>query len=331
MSALSSVLRVTALAAPAQARSPARTPLVRSRSANVNRSRSVTLRVAAGTEAEPASEAVEAKAKEAPKEAKMPLSEVVVGKTYKGVVRNVQTYGAFVDIGAASDGLVHISQLSTSFVKDPKEVVKSGQEVEVRVLSLDMAAKRVALTMRSEGEERPRRERRKRREGQEGEGQVQGDRPRRERRERREGQEGEGEGRMERRGKVARASKPRAERKAVPFKVGDVVKGQVARILPYGVFVSLVEGVEGLLHQSEVQTQEMEPNLRSMFVEGQEVEVRVLSVEGGKVSVTQKSEEERKPFRGASATVDPSTVKTALEYQMAKAGLKASMFKVATA
>ena len=235
------------------------------------------------------------------------------------------------DIGAASDGLVHISQLSTSFVKDPKEVVKSGQEVEVRVLSLDMAAKRVALTMRSEGEERPRRERRKRREGQEGEGQVQGDRPRRERRERREGQEGEGEGRMERRGKVARASKPRAERKAVPFKVGDVVKGQVARILPYGVFVSLVEGVEGLLHQSEGQTQEMEPNLRSMFVEGQEVEVRVLSVEGGKVSVTQKSEEERKPFRGASATVDPSTVKTALEYQMAKAGLKASMFKVATA
>ena len=66
-----------------------------------------------------------------------------------GTVRNVIDFGAFVDIGVHQDGLVHISQLSDRFVKHPSEVVKVGDIVKVRVLSVDVPKKRIALTMRS--------------------------------------------------------------------------------------------------------------------------------------------------------------------------------------
>lgn len=66
-----------------------------------------------------------------------------------GTVRNVIDFGAFVDIGVHQDGLVHISQLSDRFVKHPSDVVKVGDIVKVRVLSVDVAKKRIALTMKS--------------------------------------------------------------------------------------------------------------------------------------------------------------------------------------
>ena len=66
-----------------------------------------------------------------------------------GTVRNVIDFGAFVDIGVHQDGLVHISQIADRFVKHPSEVVKVGDVVKVRVLSVDVAKKRIALTMRS--------------------------------------------------------------------------------------------------------------------------------------------------------------------------------------
>ncbi|GAA4031913.1 Tex family protein [Actimicrobium antarcticum] len=66
----------------------------------------------------------------------------------EGVVTNVAAFGAFVDIGVHQDGLVHISALSTTFVKDPHTVVKAGQVVRVKVLEIDEKRKRIALTMR---------------------------------------------------------------------------------------------------------------------------------------------------------------------------------------
>lgn len=66
-----------------------------------------------------------------------------------GVVTNVTNFGAFVDIGVHQDGLVHISQLSDHFVKDPRDVVNAGDRVTVRVLSIDLAKKQIALTMKS--------------------------------------------------------------------------------------------------------------------------------------------------------------------------------------
>ena len=66
----------------------------------------------------------------------------------EGVVTNVTNFGAFVDIGVHQDGLVHISMLSNKFVKDPREVVKAGDVVKVKVIEVDLARKRIALTMR---------------------------------------------------------------------------------------------------------------------------------------------------------------------------------------
>ena len=66
----------------------------------------------------------------------------------EGVVTNVANFGAFVDIGVHQDGLVHISQLANKYVKDPKEVVKVGQRVTVRVLEIDLERKRIALSMK---------------------------------------------------------------------------------------------------------------------------------------------------------------------------------------
>jgi uncharacterized protein len=68
----------------------------------------------------------------------------------EGVVTNVANFGAFVDIGVHQDGLVHISQLADRFVKDPREVVKAGDIVKVRVVEVDAKRRRIALTMKKE-------------------------------------------------------------------------------------------------------------------------------------------------------------------------------------
>jgi len=66
----------------------------------------------------------------------------------EGVVTNVTNFGAFVDIGVHQDGLVHISALSEKFVKDPREVVKAGDVVKVKVMEVDIPRKRIGLSMR---------------------------------------------------------------------------------------------------------------------------------------------------------------------------------------
>jgi protein Tex len=76
------------------------------------------------------------------------ISDLKVDMILEGVVTNVAAFGAFVDIGVHQDGLVHISALSNTFVKDPHTVVKAGQVVKVKVLEVDPKRKRIALTMR---------------------------------------------------------------------------------------------------------------------------------------------------------------------------------------
>lgn len=77
------------------------------------------------------------------------IKDLVPGMTLEGVVSNVAAFGAFVDIGVHQDGLVHMSELSDRFVRDPREVVKVGDIVRVRVLDVDVARKRISLSMRS--------------------------------------------------------------------------------------------------------------------------------------------------------------------------------------
>ena len=76
------------------------------------------------------------------------ISDLKPGMLLEGTVTNVAAFGAFVDVGVHQDGLVHVSQLADRFVKDPHEVVKAGDVVKVRVLEVDVARKRIALSMR---------------------------------------------------------------------------------------------------------------------------------------------------------------------------------------
>jgi protein Tex len=80
------------------------------------------------------------------------LKDLEPGMQLEGVITNVTNFGAFVDIGVHQDGLVHISALSNTFVKDPHTVVKAGDVVKVKVLEVDIPRKRIALTMRMSDE-----------------------------------------------------------------------------------------------------------------------------------------------------------------------------------
>jgi protein Tex len=82
------------------------------------------------------------------------IQDLAVGMTLEGTVSNVAQFGAFVDLGVHQDGLVHVSQLAHKFVKDAREVVKTGDIVKVRVLEVDLARKRIALTMKLDAEPR---------------------------------------------------------------------------------------------------------------------------------------------------------------------------------
>lgn len=74
--------------------------------------------------------------------------DLKVGMVLPGIVTNITAFGAFVDVGVKQDGLVHVSQLADKFVKDPNEVVKISQIVKVKVTEVDLARKRIALTMK---------------------------------------------------------------------------------------------------------------------------------------------------------------------------------------
>ena len=80
------------------------------------------------------------------------LADLRPGMVLEGVVTNVAAFGAFVDVGVHQDGLVHVSALSNTFVKDPREVVKPGDMVRVKVLDVDIPRKRISLTLRLDDE-----------------------------------------------------------------------------------------------------------------------------------------------------------------------------------
>ncbi|ARP73262.1 RNA-binding transcriptional accessory protein [Streptomyces pluripotens] len=83
------------------------------------------------------------------------ISDLSAGMVLEGVVTNVAAFGAFVDVGVHQDGLVHVSAMSKTFVKDPRDVVKPGDIVKVKVLDVDIPRKRIALTLRLDDEAGP--------------------------------------------------------------------------------------------------------------------------------------------------------------------------------
>lgn len=80
------------------------------------------------------------------------MKDLKDGMLLEGVITNVTNFGAFVDIGVHQDGLVHISALSNTFVKDPHTIVKTGDVVKVKVMEVDVQRKRIGLSMRLDDE-----------------------------------------------------------------------------------------------------------------------------------------------------------------------------------
>eukprot|EP00892_Ulva_mutabilis_P012884 jgi/Ulvmu1/9969/UM059_0018.1 len=221
-------------------------------------------------------------------EAKMALSDVVTGKEYKGTVKAIAAYGCFVDIGAESDGLVHVSQLANSYVKDVNDFVSVGQEVVVKVLGVE-GDKKLALTMKNSDEA--------------GSG------------------DGEGGGK--------RAPRMRRGKAAVDhgLSVGDTVKGEVMRIAGFGAFLRLPDGFEVLLPTSEMSAAEdLDPNPHKLVSVGTVMDVTVLKVDGGKVSVTAITDEDRASMaeaaKGASSAGASAGVGGSMMSDLAALGLE---------
>ena len=88
----------------------------------------------------------------ASKDDQIPLGDLEVGSVVKGRVVRIVDFGAFVDVGARTDGLLHVSELDSGFVRHPSEVVRPGDQVEVRILDVDAQRRRISLTMKDLGE-----------------------------------------------------------------------------------------------------------------------------------------------------------------------------------
>ncbi|MDA0668160.1 MAG: S1 RNA-binding domain-containing protein, partial [Planctomycetota bacterium] len=98
------------------------------------------------------------------------LEALVVGELMKGKVKNLAEYGAFIEFGCEREGLVHVSHCSETFIKHPSEALKEGQDVEVRVLGVDLAARKIRLSLLTEEQEKEREAQRKQRQGGRGDG-----------------------------------------------------------------------------------------------------------------------------------------------------------------
>jgi elongation factor Ts len=211
-----------------------------------------------------------------------PLAEFSVGDTIQGKVKSLASYGAFVDIGAATDGLLHISQLSVGYVADVKEVISEGQDVEVRITKIDAEKNQVALTLLSQAQEV------------EAKDSANAPRPAR--------AGGGGGGRRD----------DSAVLKALTEKgwsTDTFVEGTVASTVDFGCFVRVdasllnpeVTGeMDGLVHISAIATSRVS-QVTNIVNAGDKVQVRVKAIEKGKVSlsmISPEDEQEKNDNRG---------------------------------
>lgn len=189
--------------------------------------------------------------------------ELVPGATFTGKVRSIQPFGAFVDFGAFTDGLVHVSQLSDGYVKDIGSVVSVGQEVTVRLVEANKETSRISLTMRNSDDNSKQK------------GPTEKSRP-------------------PRKGLPKSNQKREDTKKASKFVKGQDLDGTVKSLTRSGAFITLQEGGEGFLPQDEEADGGFVANMMggSSLQLGQEVSVRVLRVSRGQVTLTMKKEED---------------------------------------
>jgi len=214
-----------------------------------------------------------------------PLSDFSVGDSVTAKVKTITTYGAFMDFGAATDGLLHISRLSDEYVNDVNEFLKAGQELDVRIVGIDAGKNQVALSLLTEKQE---------------EQAATDQRPKRQ-----EKQQQQGGGRRD----------DSAVLSALEDKGWDpeaFVEGTVASTVAFGAFVRVdasklnpdVEGeLDGLVHISALAPRRVE-DVTSICNVGDKVQVRCKGIQGGKVSLSMvATEDERQPRGGGREPV----------------------------
>ena len=147
-----------------------------------------------------------------------------IGARVRGKVRNMTTYGAFIELEDGIDGMVHVSDMSwTRKVNHPSEVLKKGDEVDAIVLDIDPAQQRISLGMKQ------------------------------------------------------LATDPWSDIDSF-FKIGDVVKGNVSKITSFGAFVELKDGIDGLVHISQISEERIE-KIKDVLNPGQQVTARVIKID----------------------------------------------------
>ncbi|XP_022638541.1 uncharacterized protein LOC106770165 isoform X3 [Vigna radiata var. radiata] len=192
--------------------------------------------------------------------------DLIPGASFTGKVKSVQPFGAFVDFGAFTDGLVHISMLSDSYVKDVASVVSVGQEVKVKLIEVNNETRRISLSMRENADT----------------GKQRKDAP----------------AKTEKAGSGKRSnSKPSSRKdnvmKSTKLVIGQLLVGSVKNLARSGAFISLPEGEEGFLPISEEPDDGFDNVMGNTRLEvGQEVNVRVLRINRGQVTLTMKTEED---------------------------------------
>ena len=231
-------------------------------------------------------------ARRSPRVHRLPLSQLMVGSLIKGRVRSVLPYGAFVDVGTTTDGLLHVSQLSTEYVRDTNEVLKSGDEISVRVISVDPERNEFSLTLLTEEQEKQKQElsaaARQRRQ----EARGSGEQPAPERAGRAAAarfdtawrnvtsHSGEGGGAPPPRRREDRAEAVRQWAEATPAAQDPTqfITGRVRGVEEYGAFVDINAPTDGMIHISEISEEHVDRVSDHLKV-GDEVQVRVISVE----------------------------------------------------
>lgn len=177
--------------------------------------------------------------------------KLAVGQTYRGKVKTIKDYGAFVDIGGV-DGFLHVSEISWTRVRHPKDVLSEGQEAEVQVIGLDPEKKKISLGIK----------------------QLMQD--------------------------------PWA-RIGEKYPTGKAVGGTVTRMTEFGAFVELEEGVEGLIHISELDYKHVR-RVSDVLKQGQDVQVQVIEAdsERKRVSLSLKALREKPPEMEQQADARPA-------------------------
>ncbi|KOM54216.1 hypothetical protein LR48_Vigan10g010800 [Vigna angularis] len=208
--------------------------------------------------------------------------DLIPGASFTGKVKSIQPFGAFVDFGAFTDGLVHISMLSDSYVKDIASVVSVGQEVKVKLIEVNNETRRISLSMRENADT----------------GNQRKDAP----------------AKTEKAGSGKRSnSKPSSRKdnvmKSTKLVIGQLLVGSVKNLARSGAFISLPEGEEGFLPISEEPDDGFDNVMGNTRLEvGQEVNVRVLRINRGQVTLTMKTEEDA---TDSSTTFNQGVVHTA--------------------